>query len=71
MPEVSAATAAITSNTDFWRGPPNTASTWIVLLSFNLPILAILTTVPFAQQLSDVLKEKSPDALGMVSYSRV
>ena len=54
-----------------WLGPPNTTYTWLVLLSFNLPILAIVAAVPFGRRLSDALKEKMPDGLGMTSYSRV
>ncbi|VWX54422.1 hypothetical protein [Novosphingobium sp. 9U] len=71
MPKVAVAAAAIAAGNNIWAGPPNTVSTWIVLLSFNLPILGVLATVPFSRRLGDVLKDKSPDAMGMVSYSRV
>jgi len=46
---------------------------WVVFLSFNLPIIAIVASVPFAKRLSQALEEKSPtgDATGVTSYSRV
>nr|WP_144020737.1 hypothetical protein [Burkholderia sp. AU33423] len=45
----------------------------IVLLSFNLPIVAFLVGVPFTKSLSQALKEKSPtgESTGVTSYSRV
>jgi hypothetical protein len=46
---------------------------WLVLLTFNVPIMAALVCVTFSARLSDVLKEKSPlgDCTGITSYSRV
>lgn len=47
--------------------------TWLVFLSFNLPVIATLVFVPCAARLSEALKEKSPfgDSTGVTSYSRV
>lgn len=47
--------------------------TWIVFLTFNLPILGFLVAVPFGQRLDEALQEKTPtgDNAGVTSYARV